>query len=127
MWDDIKWQILNAEEIEVVPEHRSLAWRELIINVANNIPLDNTFRTMMNKTDFKNFDYNIPIVYNLKTKTLIVYNENLHAALNKSNDYNVQTITVNLIGFLLAFICVVLLTVSVAFFTFNNVVERKIK
>lgn len=125
MWETIRWQILNEEEIEVSPEHRSLAWRELIINIANNTPLNNTFRTMFKKADFENFDYNTPIVYNIKNKTLIVYNERVRAALNRPRRFNEQTINVNFSHILLAFICLVLLSVLVVFYKPNTVIDNE--
>ena len=115
MWDTIRWQILNANEIEVSPDHRSLAWRELILNVANNTPLDHTFRTMLKRVDLENFDYNTPIVYNLKDKTLKVYNERLRVALNRPVSFNNQTINVKIAHILLVFICVVLLCALAVF------------
>ncbi|USC25916.1 pif-6 [Palpita vitrealis nucleopolyhedrovirus] len=115
MWESVRWQILNGDEIEVVPEHRVLAWTELIINVANNTPLNATFRTMFQKADFENFDYNTPLVYNLKNKTLTIYNERLKSALNRPVRLNNQTINVNIAHVFLLFICIVLLTVLVVF------------
>jgi hypothetical protein len=116
MWETIRWQISNGDEIEVAPEHRSLAWRELIINVANNTPLNGTFRTMFQRADFENFDYHTPIVYNVKNKTLIVYNERIRAALNRPRRFNEQTINVNFLHVLFAFICIALLSVLVVFY-----------
>nr|WRK23728.1 odv-nc42 [Bombyx mori nucleopolyhedrovirus] len=127
MWESIRWQILNGDEIEVSPEHRSLAWRELIVNVANNTPLDNTFRTMFQKADFENFDYNTPIVYNLKTKTLTMYNERIRAALNRPARFNDQTINVNIAYVFLLFICIVLLNVLVVFYDTNRTTDTKRK
>ncbi|ABE68454.1 unknown [Plutella xylostella multiple nucleopolyhedrovirus] len=127
MWESIRWQILNGDEIEVSPEHRSLAWRELIINVASNTPLDNTFRTMFQKADFENFDYNTPIVYNLKTKTLTMYNERIRAALNRPVRFNDQTVNVNIAYVFLFFICIVLLSVLVVFFDTNIATDTKSK
>ncbi|AGA16219.1 hypothetical protein [Thysanoplusia orichalcea nucleopolyhedrovirus] len=127
MWESIRWQILNGDEIEVSPEHRSLAWRELIINVANNTPLDNTFRTMFQKADFKNFDYNTPIVYNLKTKTLTMYNERIRAALNRPVRANDQTINVNIVHVVLLFICIILLIVLAVFSNTNGAINAKNK
>ncbi|AKN81049.1 Per os infectivity factor 6 [Lonomia obliqua multiple nucleopolyhedrovirus] len=125
MWDSIKWQILNAKEIEVCPEHRSLAWKELIINLANSTPLSYTFRTMFGKADFENFDYNTPIVYNVETKTLIIYNERLKAVLNRPFQSNDRTININIAQVLLVFICIALLNVMIIIFyqrsnMFNN-------
>ncbi|UZE89757.1 PIF-6 [Parapoynx stagnalis nucleopolyhedrovirus] len=120
MWETIRWQILDADEIEVVPEHRSLAWRELIINIANNTPLNNTFRTMFKKADFENFDYQTPIVYNIKNNSLIIYNERLRAALNRPKRFSERTINVNFSHVLLAFICMVLLCVLVVFYKPNQ-------
>jgi Per os infectivity factor 6 len=121
MWETIRWQILNSDEIEVAPEYRSLAWRELIINIANNTPSNNTFRTMFKKADFENFDYHTPIVYNIKNNSLQIYNERLRAALNRPKRFNEQTINVNFSHVLLAFICIVLICVLVVFYKPNRV------
>jgi hypothetical protein len=115
MWETVRWQLLGSDEIEVAPEHRALAWRELIANVANGTPLDFTFRTMFQKADFENFDYNTPIVYDVKNKTLIVLNERLKAALNRPVRRSDRTINVNTAHVFLLFILAVLLTVLVAF------------
>ncbi|BAE72371.1 ORF82 peptide [Hyphantria cunea nucleopolyhedrovirus] len=115
MWNTIRWQILSSDEVEVAPEHRALAWRELIANVAYATPLNYTFRTMFQRADFENFDYNTPIVYNVKNKELIVLNERIRAALNRPVHYNDRTINVNTAHVLLLFILVVLLTVLVVF------------
>ncbi|ABF50320.1 unknown [Antheraea pernyi nucleopolyhedrovirus] len=115
MWDAVRWQLLSADEVEVAPEYRALAWRELIANVANGTPLDFTFRTMFQRADFENFDYNTPIVYNVKNKELIVLNERLKAALNRPVRRSDRTINVTTAHPFLLFILVVLLTVLVVF------------
>ncbi|QBC76064.1 pif6 [Neophasia sp. alphabaculovirus] len=115
MWDTVRWQVLSSNEVEVAPEHRALAWRELIANVADGTPLDYTFRTMFQRADFENFDYNTPIVYNVKNKELIVLNERIRAALNRPVRRSDRTINVNTVHVFLLFILVVLLTVVVAF------------
>ncbi|AAQ91741.1 unknown [Choristoneura fumiferana DEF multiple nucleopolyhedrovirus] len=115
MWDTVRWQVLSSNEVEVAPEHRALAWRELIANVADGTPLDYTFRTMFQRADFENFDYNTPIVYNVKNKELIVLNERIRAALNRPVRRSDRTINVNTVHVFLLFILAVLLTVVVAF------------
>ncbi|ABI13851.1 hypothetical protein AGNV_094 [Anticarsia gemmatalis multiple nucleopolyhedrovirus] len=115
MWDTVRWQVLSSNEVEVAPEHRALAWRELIANVADDTPLDYTFRTMFQRADFENFDYNTPIVYNVKNKELMVLNERIRAALNRPFRRSDRTINVNTVHVFLLFILVVLLTVVVAF------------
>ncbi|AAK85625.1 hypothetical protein [Epiphyas postvittana nucleopolyhedrovirus] len=120
MWETVRWQLLNCDEIEIAPEYRALAWRELIANVAYNTPLNYTFRTMFQKADFENFDYNTPIVYNVKNKTLIVLNERLKAALNRPVQRNNRTVNVNTAHVFLIFILVVLLTVLVAFWNYPH-------
>nr|UIX56210.1 HycuOrf-82 hypothetical protein [Hyphantria cunea nucleopolyhedrovirus]UIX56355.1 HycuOrf-82 hypothetical protein [Hyphantria cunea nucleopolyhedrovirus] len=115
MWDTIRWQILSSDEVEVAPDHRALAWRELIANVAYTTPRNYTFRTMFQQADFENFDYNTPIVYNVKTKELIVLNERIRAALNRPVLHSDRTINVNTAHVLLLFILAVLLTVLVVF------------
>lgn len=72
---------------------------------------------MFQKADFENFDYNTPIVYNVKTKELIVLNERLRAALNRPVRHNDRTINVNSAHIFLLFILAVLLTVLVVFST----------
>ncbi|AJD09243.1 hypothetical protein [Condylorrhiza vestigialis mutiple nucleopolyhedrovirus] len=115
MWDTVRWQVLSSNEVEVAPEHRALAWRELIANVANGTPLDYTYRTMFQRADFENFDYNTPIVYDVKNKELIVLNERIRAALNKPVRRSDRTINVNTVHVFLLFILTVLLTVVIAF------------
>ena len=115
MWDTVRWQMLSSNEVEVAPEHRALAWRELIANVANDTPLDYTYRTMFQRPDFENFDYNTPIVYDVKNKELIVLNERIRAALNRPVRRSDRTINVNTVHVFLLFILAVLLTVVVAF------------
>jgi hypothetical protein len=115
MWNTVRWQVLSSDEVEVVPEHRALAWRELIANVADGTPIDYTFRTMFQRADFENFDYNTPIVYNVKNKELIVLNERIRAALNRPVRRNDRTTNVNTAHVFLLFILTVLLTVIVAF------------
>ncbi|AAP29846.1 unknown [Choristoneura fumiferana multiple nucleopolyhedrovirus] len=115
MWDTIRWQVLSSDEVEVAPEHRALAWRELIANVAHDTPLEYTFRTMFQRADLENFDYNTPIVYNVKSRELIVLNERIRAALNRPVRRSDRTINVNTAHVFLLFILAVLLTVLVVF------------
>ncbi|AGR57119.1 hypothetical protein [Choristoneura rosaceana nucleopolyhedrovirus] len=115
MWDTIRWQVLSSDEVEVAPEHRALAWRELIANVARDTPLEYTFRTMFQRADLENFDYNTPIVYNVTTKELVVLNERLRAALNRPVRRSYRTINANTAHVFLLFIVAVLLTVLVVF------------
>jgi hypothetical protein len=111
MWETIRWQILNANQIEVSPDQRSLAWKELIANVANNAPLEHTFRTMLKRVDLENFDYNTPIVYDLKYKNLLIFNERLKGALNRPVQFDASIINVRILHALLVFICVTFLCV----------------
>ncbi|AAC59072.1 unknown [Orgyia pseudotsugata multiple nucleopolyhedrovirus] len=115
MWDTVRWQVLSSDEVEVAPDHRALAWRELIANVARDTPLDYTFRTMLQRADLENFDYNTPIVYNVKRKELIVLNERMRAALQRPVRRSDRTINANTAHVFLLFILAVLLTVLVAF------------
>lgn len=115
MWDTVRWQVLSSDEVEVAPDHRALAWRELIANVAFDTPLDYTFRTMLQRADLENFDYNTPIVYNVKRKELTVLNERMRAALQRPVRRSDRTINANTAHVFLLFILAVLLTVLVAF------------
>lgn len=82
---------------------------------------------MFQKADFENFDYNTPIVYNLKTKTLTMYNERIRAALNRPARFNDQTTNVNIAYVFLFFICIVLLNVLVVFSDTNRTTDTKRK
>lgn len=115
MWDSVRWQILGPDEVEVAPEHRALAWRELIANVARDTPLSFTFRTMFKRADLENFDYNTPIVYNVKSRELVVLNERMRAALNRPARRSDRTINANSAHVFLLFILALLLTVLAVF------------
>ncbi|AHD25573.1 ac68 [Choristoneura murinana nucleopolyhedrovirus] len=120
MWDTVRWQVLSSDEVEVAPEHRALAWRELIANVAHDTPLEYTFRTMLQRADLENFDYNTPIVYNVKSRELIVLNERIRAALNRPVRRSDRTINVNTAHVFVLFILVVLLTALVVFLPWRH-------
>ncbi|BBU37565.1 per os infectivity factor 6 [Choristoneura diversana nucleopolyhedrovirus] len=120
MWDTVRWQVLSSDEVEVAPEHRALAWRELIANVAHDTPLEYTFRTMLQRADLENFDYNTPIVYNVKSRELIVLNERIRAALNRPVRRSDRTINVNTAHVFVLFILVVLLTALVVFLPWHH-------
>ncbi|AIZ48650.1 ac68 [Agrotis segetum nucleopolyhedrovirus B] len=110
----VRWRMLNTDRVEVSPESREHAWKDLIIDTLLNAPLDSTYRTMIDKANFENFDYNRPLIYEIKDKVLLITNDNLNRALNRPvgtlSVFNIMSIHV-----LLAFICSILLTVVIAY------------
>ncbi|AKR17357.1 PIF-6 [Urbanus proteus nucleopolyhedrovirus] len=114
----VRWRILNTDRVEVVPSSRKRAWRKLIFAVLKRSPDDSNFRTLINNANFKHFDYNSPLIYEVKSKNLLVTNENLNRALNRatltSSIMNIKSIQIYL-----AFISTILLVLITAF-VFNT-------
>jgi Per os infectivity factor 6 len=109
----VRWRMLNSDRIEVSPESREHAWKDLVIDTLLDSPLDGAVRTMIDKANFIYFDYNRPLIYQIQDKTLLVTNENLTRALNRPRG-TLSPMNIMSIQVLLAFICAVLLTVVVA-------------
>ncbi|AXU41689.1 PIF-6 [Spodoptera eridania nucleopolyhedrovirus] len=109
----VRWRLLNRDRVEVSPESREHAWKDLVIDVLLNSPTDTTFRTMIDKANFENFDYNRPLIYQIKDKTLLITNDNLNRALNRPTG-TLSALNIMSIHVFFAFICAILLTVAVA-------------
>ncbi|QEI03541.1 PIF-6 [Spodoptera cosmioides nucleopolyhedrovirus] len=109
----VRWRLLNRDRVEVSPESREHAWKDLITNVLLDSPTDDTFRTMINKANLENFDYNRPLIYEVKDKTLLITNDNLNRALNRPIG-TLSALNIMSIHVFFAFICAILLTVAVA-------------
>ncbi|ACI47461.1 unknown [Spodoptera litura nucleopolyhedrovirus II] len=109
----VRWRLLNRDRVEVSPESREHAWKDLVIDVLLNSPTDTTFRTMIDKANFENFDYNRPLIYQVKDKTLLITNDNLNRALNRPTG-TLSALNIMSIHVFFAFICAILLTVAVA-------------
>ncbi|ABY65790.1 unknown [Orgyia leucostigma nucleopolyhedrovirus] len=110
----VKWRMLNADRVEVTPEDRKDAWQKIIIDTLRNCPSYDTYRTLVNKANFDNFDYNRPIVYEIGNKTLLINSEFLNKSLNRPR-VAVAAMNVKSFHIVLAFICAMLLTVITAF------------
>ncbi|QNV47891.1 per os infectivity factor 6 [Alphabaculovirus altersperidaniae] len=109
----VRWRFLNRDRVEVSPESREHAWKDLIIDTLLASPSNNTFRTMINRANFENFDYNRPLIYEIKNKSLLVTNDNLNRALNRPTG-TLSALNIMSIHVFFAFICAILLTVAVA-------------
>ncbi|AUV65364.1 PIF-6 [Alphabaculovirus myunipunctae] len=109
----VRWRMLNTDRIEVSPESREHAWKDLIIDTLLDSPLDGAFRTMINRANYENFDYNRPLIYQIKDKTLLITNDGLSRAMNRPHG-TLAPLNIMSIHVFLAFICTVLLTVVVA-------------
>nr|QGX02357.1 pif-6 [Mamestra configurata nucleopolyhedrovirus A]WRQ96348.1 pif-6 [Mamestra configurata nucleopolyhedrovirus A]WRQ96517.1 pif-6 [Mamestra configurata nucleopolyhedrovirus A] len=120
----VRWRMLNSDRIEVSPEGREHAWKDLIIDTLLDAPPDSTYRTMINKANFEHFDYHRPLIYQTKNRTLLVTNDCLAKALNRPVG-TLSAMNIMSIHIVFAFICAVLLTVVVAFqFNIQNDIER---
>ncbi|ACO53513.1 unknown [Euproctis pseudoconspersa nucleopolyhedrovirus] len=123
----VKWRMLNADRLEVTPNDRKEAWQDIIVNVLLTSPNDSTYRTMINKSNFENFDYKRPIVYEVSNESLLITNEFLNKALNRPRSV-IAPINVKSYQIVLVFMCALLLTVITAlrvvendnFDSFNN-------
>lgn len=110
----VRWRMLNTDRVEVSPESREHAWKDLIIDTLLDSPADSTYRTMINKANFENFDYKRPLIYEIKNKVLLITNDNLNRALNRPTG-TLSALNIMSIHVFLAFICAILLTVAVAY------------
>jgi hypothetical protein len=109
----VRWRMLNSDRIEVSPESREHAWKDLVIDTLLESPLDGSFRTLIDSANFKYFDYARPLIYQIQDKTLLVTNDNLTKALNRPRG-TLSPMNIISLHVFLAFICAVLLTVVVA-------------
>ncbi|BAC67306.1 hypothetical protein AhnVgp055 [Adoxophyes honmai nucleopolyhedrovirus] len=114
----VRWRILNTDKIEVVPDDLDTAWKNIIFKVIKDSPTYASYRTHINKANFENFDYKSPIIYELKTKQLLVTNEPLKKALSFKPPtlFNKILFDFSLNRLLLIFICSILLIII----TFNQ-------
>jgi hypothetical protein len=120
--DSIKWRILNEDRVEVSPEYREHAWKDLILTLARSSPQKSTYRTLLDKANFDTFDYHRPLIYEIGSENLLVNNEPLNKALNRPI-VSAVSLTIKSVDIFLAFICFVLLTVVAAYvhrFADNN-------
>lgn len=113
------WRILNSDRLEVTPSTRKRTWNNLLIDYMLNSPLDETYRTGVNKANFKNFDYNTPIVYEVANKKYLTTNEFMNKALNKPSG-KAAPIQLTSLQIALAFICSVLIALIAAFFSTHD-------
>nr|ANS70966.1 per os infectivity factor 6 [Lymantria dispar multiple nucleopolyhedrovirus] len=109
----IKWRFLNADRVEVTPEYREHAWKDLIVDEMQKMPKYDAFRTCVNRADFENFDYKTPIVYEINNKTVLINNEFFNKLLNRPRLYASASV-VRPIQIFFAFICCVLLSILTA-------------
>jgi Per os infectivity factor 6 len=110
---NVRWRILNSDRVEVSPESREHAWKDLLIDVLEQCPRYASYRTNVTRADFENFDYNRPIVYEIKNKTVLINSEFFNKALNKPLGA-VVPMNVMSVHIFLAFICSLLLAIALA-------------
>lgn len=110
----VLWRFLNTDRIEVSPEYREHAWKELVVQTLQTCPKYNSYRTSINKANFEYFDYKRPLVYEIKNQNLLINNEFLNVALNRPNA-TVRPMILMPAHLLMGFICAILLSVVAAF------------
>lgn len=106
--------MLNSDRVEVSPEFREKAWKDLIISTVQNVSDDNTYRTCINKATIETFDYKRPLVYEIKNKTVLINNDFLNKALNRPS-HSTSPIRMNSLQIFLSFIGLVLITIILSF------------
>ncbi|APO13983.1 PIF-6 [Plodia interpunctella granulovirus] len=74
------WQIVDRNFIEVVPNERENAWKDLLILALRVTPL--SFRKNLRAASLRHFDYRQPILYDLKNKRLGISTQSVIDALS---------------------------------------------
>ncbi|QOD40066.1 pif-6 [Matsumuraeses phaseoli granulovirus] len=69
------WQIVDRQYIEVIPNERENAWKDIIILILKSTP--QSYRKGIRAGVLEHFDFKQPIVYDLKRKQINL--ENLSA------------------------------------------------
>ncbi|AXU41514.1 PIF-6 [Alphabaculovirus altermyunipunctae] len=110
----IRWRMLNADRVEVSPESREHAWKDLLIDLLESSPTSSTYRTAVTKADFEYFDYNRPIIYEMRENTMLINSEFFNVALNRPTRL-VTPINVMSLQVFLAFICSLILVLVAAY------------
>ncbi|ABQ52047.1 hypothetical protein SlGVgp104 [Spodoptera litura granulovirus] len=100
------WQIVDHDYVEIVRNERERAWKDIIITALFNTP--NTFKTHIRKATLENFDYNQPIYYNLKTKSLGLTNNEVIKALMPPMYGTINTKSLTPLTVLIVFIVAIL-------------------
>lgn len=102
--------MLNSARVEVSPESREHAWKDLITDTLLASPRDDSYRTLIDKANFEHFDYKRPLVYDIKNRIVLINNEFLNIALNRPTG-SLRPLKIISTHVLLAFISLVLLIV----------------
>ncbi len=110
--------MLNSARIEISPESREHAWKDLITDTLLDSPTDSSYRTLIDKANFEHFDYKRPLIYDIKNKTVLINNEMLNRALNRPIG-SLRPLNVISVQVFLAFICSLLIIVITGLF-FNR-------
>ncbi|AER41535.1 hypothetical protein [Epinotia aporema granulovirus] len=100
------WQIVDNNLIEIIPSERENAWKNILIEILKSTPY--TFRTNLRVGTFKHFDYNQPIYYDLRKKSLGITNDMVLRALTPPTRPLFKSIMVPPMSILTVFIGVML-------------------
>ncbi|ADB84403.1 hypothetical protein [Apocheima cinerarium nucleopolyhedrovirus] len=108
-----RWRLLNADRVEVTPQDREKAWKELVVDLLSESPRYSSYRTLITKANFENFDYKRPLIYEIRNKTILVNSEFLKNSLNRPRTL-VEPMNVKSYQIVLAFICSLLIVIIIA-------------
>nr|AUF82053.1 per os infectivity factor-6 [Cryptophlebia leucotreta granulovirus] len=78
------WQIVSRQYIEVVPNERKNAWKDLFIMMLSKTP--QAYRKNLRRANLENFDYKQPIFYDLKRKQLGLATRDILQSLDPPSD-----------------------------------------
>ncbi|AIS92107.1 hypothetical protein [Erinnyis ello granulovirus] len=100
------WQIVDKQYIEVVPNERRSAWKDLFITILRHTP--QTYKKNLRKGTIEHFDYKQPIVYDIKNRTMGVATQSVLEAMNPPNQPMFNSKVISPLSILTGFIVVVL-------------------
>lgn len=106
--------MLNSDRVEVSPESREHAWKDLLIDLLESSPGYEAYRTAVTRADFEYFDFNRPIIYEIKNRTMLINSEFFNIALNRPSRA-VAPINIMSLHVFLAFICSLIAAVITAY------------
>ncbi|ACZ63582.1 PrGVORF96 [Pieris rapae granulovirus Wuhan] len=100
------WQIVDRQFIEIMPNERERAWKDLLILAFRNTP--QTFRKNVRQGLLEHFDYKQPIFYDLKRHEMGLATKSVLDALNPPNEALFDSRLISPLSIVTGFIVIVL-------------------
>lgn len=100
------WQIVDRRYIEVVPNERENAWKDLLIMTLLRTP--QTYRKGIRKGFLEHFDFKQPIYYDLKQKRIGALTRDVLSMLNPPSEPKFDSRLISPVYVVIGFILVLL-------------------